>query len=405
MTREFEYMLQLFVNGAVGKKTEPDKSVSVEKIIALSIEHNIYYSVLHSMLMSDLISDKDTKAGYESELKNLRLTVYVKNFKLAEIFKQFEDADVPYAVLKGFSAAALYHDPYSRVSSDTDVLINKEDENKAISILTKNGFELTKLSAEDAKHSELVHPQLGIVELHISLYNEETSYVWLGKRLDDLQSEQKCLAFEKLNKLPIDELHFYIQRAEKNVEFLFMHNVTHFIAGGTSIKAIMDFFLAYINNKELDYGSFYNMIKGLRFDTVFKTMLAIVEYFLPFENFKVPFYENPGNDYVEVLLADMEMGKWLGYGNDAYISQRQYVFEEKTSQSGLEKKKLLKKLFPSSRYLRNNYKYAMQYPILVPVAWLHRLLRFCICKLTEKNKRVKNGNFTRIELLKKLDLI
>ena len=70
MTRDFEYMLQLFVDGAMGQKTEPDSSVSIENVIALSIEHNIYYSILNSLLMSDLFTCADAKEKYEKGNQN-----------------------------------------------------------------------------------------------------------------------------------------------------------------------------------------------------------------------------------------------------------------------------------------------------------------------------------------------
>ena len=406
MTKEFEYMLRLFVNGSIGKKTEPDENVNIDTLLKVAADNNVYYSILHSLLLSDNILDVEAREKNKQILKIAQLASYVRNLRFAEIFKSFEAAQIPYVLLKGYSAAVYYADPYSRISSDTDVLISKCDEKRAIKLLLGKGFTVDKLQTKEDKHCELIHPELGVLELHFELYNERTAFLWFGDYAEKTSLKRNYSALNDVETLPVEEFSINIQSSNERIEFLFLHSLTHFIAGGTSIRTIMDFFLTYIRDKKINYEMFYKKIRDLGFTRYFNSIMAVIERFLCFDDIDVPYYKNPGDEFVDAILKDMEVGKWLGYGNEFYDEIRNASFEKKEIKDFGKGRKIMKnfkKIFPEVRALKNNYSYALKYPVLLPVAWFHRLLRFLFGESKYKNSKIDNCN--RIELLKQFDLL
>lgn len=402
MLSVFDVVLQIFVDGAAGKKTVLDKEVNPDELLNLAKEHNIYYSVLEAMLISDIVSDEEHREAHKKTVKNIQLTSYFKHLKYAEILKVFENNNIPYALLKGYSVARYYKNPYTRLSGDTDVLINKVDEKKALKILKEYGFELVELSTSEMKHSVLNHPELGVMELHVALYNKKTQQLWFE---DDGCKWQVDLAFSKLEKIPFDDMYYYTLPPDENIMFLFEHNVKHFISGGTSIRALMDFFLVYISDKKINHALFYDKVRKMNLEKLFHAMIATIERFMPFEGIDVPFYKNPGDEFVDAILQDMYDGKWLGYGGDGGNDVSRDLFEKKrrSDLNETEDKNFLKQLFPPVRQLQNNYKYSLRYPVLIPIAWTHRILRKIFVKPPTKSSE-ENEN-RRVSLFEKFDLL
>lgn len=407
---DFQYALKLFVNGATGRKTDIDNFCNVDNVLKISKEHNMYYSVLSSLLMCD-----DAELGFSEEkasklredLKNMQLKTYVRMIQLSDILKQFENENIPYALLKGITVAFLYNDPYSRVSSDIDLLVNLKDEKRATKLLLKNGFIQKKLRTDDDKHGILVHPVIGMLELHISLYNESTSEIWFEDAKGNFDVEMENFTFENLCKLQVEDMHFYTLEINKRTEYLFLHNVKHFILGGSSIRAIMDFFLTYTKCSGIDYDVFTERIEHMRLESLFSAMLAVVEKFSDAIETDVAGYKRCDKRLVELFLEDMETGKWLGYGSDGTTDASWKIFVAARNKGNKRKqgkiKMFLGYIFPPVSRLRNNYKYAINYPVLLPVAWIHRILRICLRKSTLDT--LDSVSCNRVELFKEFNLI
>ena len=399
MTNEFSQMLQLFVNGALGKKTKLPNNADIEKLISLAKEHNIYYSVLEALLSSDIKFDNNGK--YKKTIENVRLMSYMKYFKYSEIFKIFEEKHIPYALLKGYSVARFYNSPYTRLSADTDVLINKDDEKDALAILKEFGFELVELSTSEMKHSVLSHPELGILELHIALYNKNTKKIWFD---DDGSCWEVSLSFDKLNKIPFDDRYYYTLSADENIIFVFEHIVKHFIYGGVSIRAFVDFCLTYLNDN-IDYNLFYERVSQKGYKTIFDSIIAVVKRYINEDAIYFANSESVEESLVLALLDDMEKGKWLGCAAEIDASAVENAILKENGRGGMPPS-VFRKIFPEVRMLKNNYKYAMCHPVLIPVAWCHRLFKFVFSKRkTSGSDDVLNNTRSRIELLKKMNLI
>ena len=102
---------------------------------------------------------------------------------------------------------------------------------------------------------------------------------------------------------------------------------------------------------------------------------------------------------LSVILDDLEQGGWLGFNNKAareegwYEYNRQLLMREKGQLHYLFymfrwKLDMYKSaLFPSREKLALHYPYIQNHPLLIPWAWLHRLI-------FRGSKAAKNGVFT-----------
>ena len=87
---DFECIIQLFINGALGIKTDIDVSFDIDALLSLAREHNMYYSVLSALLMcndEELGLSAEKSAKLKEDLKNTRLRTYVRIMQLYDILK------------------------------------------------------------------------------------------------------------------------------------------------------------------------------------------------------------------------------------------------------------------------------------------------------------------------------
>ena len=89
-------------------------------------------------------------------------------------------------------------------------------------------------------------------------------------------------------------------------------------------------------------------------------------------------------DFIEDLLKkgviDEGSASWQIFG----AMTPYFTGEYNAPKEGWKKKMLI--LFPSRKSLPNNYGYAKKFPILLPIAWIHRFVLFGIHRFTSKGE-------------------
>lgn len=128
--------------------------------------------------IDDLLHENKAKEYLDEKLK---LLDFVRNF--IQITDLFRENGIEFIPLKGpILSQRLYGDPAVRISHDIDLLVNKCDVSKLVSLLIGNGYIISNLSywSEDPKvqkmletithHVSLIHSKTGInVEIHWSM--------------------------------------------------------------------------------------------------------------------------------------------------------------------------------------------------------------------------------------------
>ena len=90
-----------------------------------------------------------------------------KNAALFEILEQLKAEGIECCLLKGKSLSYMFKHPECRISSDIDLLVSPEQEEKALSVFRDAGFSVENRGTT-SNHDKLEHPGIGVVELHIS---------------------------------------------------------------------------------------------------------------------------------------------------------------------------------------------------------------------------------------------
>ena len=353
MTREFENMLYLFGCGATGREPLTEHCVSIKKIRDISISQNVwpvvYLAVRKKLQSGEVQIPEEIYSQLELSFDaNIGKTLQKNEFNKSTI-RELEKNGIKCCLFKGMALANLYDIPYTRVSSDVDILISPEKEKAAETILENLGYHI-KRRLEYEHHSEAFHPIGGTIEVHIST---------MRKNWDDIIFSNKIAYNEEYTSID-DGIHTLgINDTLINTA---THFIKHFVRSGAGVRHIMDMLLFMKKYEaQIDWEKFNNLMKELRYDKLIDTakMLGVKYWGFNFENFNCV-----EDEVLEIFIDDIEKGGVFG-GNDGARSETYAQFTKKRkklseaeykrySVSNMDKT-LFQKIFPEKEYMKESY--------------------------------------------------
>lgn len=382
MTYEFQYFTELIAASAAGRTAQlPKQEVNWGKIFDLAEEQQV-------LPLLDRVIKKQPELGYPKELAEQRLarvfqtvlTGCARNWAVISLLQEMEKSGIHAYVIKGFVAARNYASPDSRISSDTDICIASEDEEKTLSFLREKGFQI-KLRWDNGYHAAALHPKTGIIEVHVQLYDELVEKVWFGKLPKASYIQEPQL------RIDTPEGAYYTLGDSDHLLFMTLHMVKHFIESGMSLRMMLDVALFSSKHRErIDWERFWSVLEILHYDCLINAVFWSMIRYYGFQAEDFPGLGEEGADQVEMLLTDLEEGGWLGRKE---YDERQNGWHEYNRQLLLKEKNewhyrfymlkwqhsfRLSTLFPKKQRLMEHYPYVEKYPFLIPYAWIHRLL-------------------------------
>ena len=144
MTKSFLDTIYLYNCAIRGKEPEIKSDINIKDVYIISKKQGIWDTVFLSLKK---LYDKDKtiiEADIFSKLNNEFLIKCTLNSKrlvfVHNIIKKLEDNGINCCILKGESVSLYYNTPLARISSDTDILIDKEKTRKCLDILKEEGF-------------------------------------------------------------------------------------------------------------------------------------------------------------------------------------------------------------------------------------------------------------------------
>ena len=373
-------MLHLFGCGALGKSAEEKYCVNIRKIRERAIEQNVW-PVVYSAIRKDIESKKvfipdEVYLSLERAIaaniaKEIQRTQFTE-----KIIQEIEKNGVKYCLLKGCSLASLYAEPETRTSSDTDIIISEVDEQKTAQILMNNGYE-TKTRLKTEHHMEARHPIGGVMEVHVSTMQKKDEQILFGDELSF--SEEYIKSDNGLNVLGIND----------GLINVTTHFIKHFMRSGAGVRHMMDMLL-YMKKyeKDINWESFNEKMKKLRYDTLIETVKSIGEKYWGIEfGQKTSISEDLQNE----LLTDIENGGV--FGNDE--RHKAYSILKDRRNKGKEKNqrkekltKIFRTIFPDREYVKKHYsKEYRKYGIIY--AYIKRLISF-VLKVVKKDRAVSD---------------
>ncbi len=397
--------IQLFSCGIKGILPEGDRRYSWEEI--QQIEKNarmqgvwtVVFAVLKKLSEEDRAEiAADQLAKWQMEI-NLKVMEYTLRQEAMYRFLENELAFCNPVMLKGELMSDLYANPELRMSGDTDILIDQEDEKAVLDAFAAAGGEYKKRS-ENNNQSVCVHPKAGLFEVHISLDTKEVSEVWYDNL--DFGAEEKRQVTLK-NGHTVTALGI----TDSAINMV-LHFLKHFISGIAHLKMLGDSLL-YLSHyaQQIDFVRVDSVMKQLGYTGIYEAMKQIGKTYFGFFNLSVAL----GNDTLaEKVLLDVQFCAEQGFSEETlslyneYSKSRYENYHKKNYgeyKAKLSQKEVLGRLFPQKTVLYQEYPVLVKHGWLLPSVWIVRIFKKMLGKKEATQRQIK----PREELLKELDLL
>ena len=286
---------------------------------------------------------------------------YYKNREkmMFEIAKEFMDNEIPFFEVKGMEVARYYPLPSLRTMGDSDIVVHKEDREKAISILLGMGF----VYDHEYTGKERVYYRNGLnIELHHSLIYDEVINV----------PEQefffsKC--WDYVNDGELDNSFHFL--------FLISHLRKHMLNSGAGFRQFMDIAAAAKNDSELNWKWIEEKLSEIKLRRFAQTCYGLIDEWF---GISIP-TDYPKLDQDFIILATNKVMNNGVFGFDDKSNRRNTMTNQMRKFNGprwlFRISTLCKRMFPGYSFFRvsEEFKFLDGRPWLLPIAWYRR---FCL---------------------------
>lgn len=386
-----------------GEKIDFEDLVYIYKMSEI---HHVVPMIYNAAYNEDFFKECDAnfQAMFKSSAFRYIFSQIQRTNHFLEVYKKLSEKNIKILVFKGIIFRNMYNNPDDRISSDEDILIKKEDDEKVKDFFLSEGFEFIDKGEECAYFSK----STGLcIEVSTSLFSHESkAYGHLNKLFEDV--------FEKSIKINIDKIDILTLSHEQHLIYIVFHNMKHFLTGGFGIRQVADF-SKYIETygEYINWEKFWSDLKDLNYDTFALNLIEISLKYLGFNNDKITYpgnitsfdeLKNSQKYYInsESLINDILDAGVFGAST---MDRKHTALMTLDAVEDKKKSNRLKAVFPNVNYLKDNYTYLQKYPILLPVAWGQRILSYLKKNKTSSYINTMELGKQRIELLKEYKII
>lgn len=332
-----------------------------KELFELAKSHDMTPIVANVLFNNKLMPEGEFSETYRLHLMTALFRHQQQIYEFSRISELFEKEQIPYIPLKGLVIKELYSEPHLRTSCDMDILVKKEDLERAALALTENlGYENTFKGAHDwgFRSESEVYTELHY-ELIESYENNEgiNTHSWTG---DCLKNVWETAVNAKDRKFRFE------MRSELFYFYHIAHMAKHFEGGGCGVKPFLDLWL--INNKmNLDRSKCRQLLeKGrlLKFETVMQRVVDV-------------WFSGAKRDSVVKEVEDFV------FSGGVYGSTQNYVNVQKNKAGG-RGKYIFSRMFLTYDFLR------IQYPVLNKHRWL-----MPFCQMSRWGRMIFKGKLER----------
>ncbi|MBQ4569458.1 MAG: nucleotidyltransferase family protein [Ruminococcus sp.] len=331
-------------------------------------------SELHRVL--PLVYDKLHSCGLRlpsgtpvhSQVRLLVSQQTLRTLSFAEVYRALTQQGLYPVVVKGIICRSLYQKPDLRISSDEDLLVSPEEYSLCRKLLEDMGFSLTKEADPLHYQHSFVRSDGLHIEVHTSLFDSRDSFFdkW-NNEFDAWKDKTITVSAEGTELLTLNPTDHLL--------YLILHALKHFIHSGVGIRQVCDIaMLANRYAKETDWHRFAERCKALNALRFAMGIFAVAKNHLNLSlevcNALSRFAPFPSNE--SDLLEDILSAGVFGSATMSRLHSGIITFSEAKNKN----KGICRRIFPPAKSLSSNYTYAKKHPLLLPVAWGHRLLRY-----------------------------
>ena len=329
------------------------------EVLRLSEFHcvdNLIYEAV-SMLPEDSRPSPESIARLEQSSITNAIQDANQISEVEELIADFEEAQIPAIMLKGWIMKDLYPRTDLRSRADTDIFIRTSDEERIHKIIIGHGYKTVTYGGK--KDNVYSKEPFVTLEMHKNLFMYEDDW---NEVVND--AERRQYIWSRTEKL---EGYQYVRKMDKELYYVYMvaHMAKHLKDdGGIGVRAFMDLWIyrkAYADC--LDTGRMNEDFAALGLTT-----FAEKAYTLACSWFDGDEIAYPDESYVKFAEYIMTCG---AYGNsDNFVMNNEAMREAKKPGSvGY----IIKRAFPPKSSMEKRYPMLKKHPILLPICWAKRL--------------------------------
>ena len=367
MNNNEKYFIALISSHLNHTPPVPPANIDWEEIFSLSSIHNVCAITANQILLLDKESQPEAQilSQFRQQLGYTLIDSDGKEKALSYLRKLLSENGIEFVLVKGAILRELYPVKELRTSSDIDVIIHHNDLTKLRDILNKNSS--CTITNDTQKEITFSYAEQNI-EVH-STQDTGNSYF---ENIFDMCEKHGC--------------EYKLDNTE-HLLYVICHIINHFSAYGAGIKMFMDIDVIIRNTTDIDYNKFMEKCRQLNIETFAKASLALCHSWF---NTPITTEIDLNNDFKLKELFESEI---INSGNFGYNKRNtgDYYINKGMRESGKNNlsakfRALITLFFPNTDYLKNHYRYAAKCPLLLPIAWLNRLLS----AVFKRNKHSKN---------------
>ncbi|WP_408071384.1 nucleotidyltransferase family protein [Butyrivibrio sp. JL13D10] len=407
-----DYIFQMCRKRLYGDYYSLDR-ISESNISYKELLDDIFQNNLEAFLYPVLKQVKNDDSYFYENFSALEMAVKkwmfeeLKKYQIIRtINSEAEKRGLNFVFFKGIVLADLYPQYAERFSSDSDILVSDDQKTEAETLLKECGYSKYKEGSKEEVQVYANSTYGHTVELHTRLWEDYT-----GPRIEVLKT-MNLSSPETDIKIKACGIDINTLGHEKHLVYQMFHIIKHFSLDGIGIRYLIDITL-FVNKyfDEIDFTLFWKHMDMLGYTKFVEAFfrICIVELKMTdkvFDNHQVKWDSSVENLKLDLLkignIHDKEAGWQIMGAMEAY-----FTGEAKASDSSFKNK--LRMAFPSVKALPKVYGYAKKCPILLPVAWIHRDVKFLIKKAIHKddfygiNEKMSVAD-RRLRLIKELEL-
>lgn len=358
MAREYEYLLHLM--GAHLRKAEPQvwEGIDWAKLARLAHIHSVV-GILGAMAGKYPICPDESHRSELRALSRRTIAAYAQRGAKADaVARALDQADVEHILMKGYVLRDYYPVPELRTFGDIDIVIHPQDRERVHQLMLSMGYGV-KIDWEPVftyeRGAELYEIHTDIMEVDVSDRVDCRDY---------FQQMWQFVCREQGNSFHFTpEFHFL---------YILTHIAKHITSSGAGARMYMDV-AAFVCrfSEELDWLWVREELKKLELWEFACVVFTAVERWF---GVAVPVAYQPASDAVmaEFLTYTMEAGVFGHHKREGAMAELKQRDSEGIVARG---KLLLTRTFPAAHTIQTRYTYLQTQPWLLPVAWVHRLVK------------------------------
>lgn len=368
-----------------------------EEILSLAEAHRVLPMVFQAVYACPAakLADKRLMTFYRSCAIQMVALQTWKSAEFHPLLQALQEAGIQPLVVKGVTCRELYPNPDHRLSSDEDVLIDPEQFAACHRVLTEFGL-TTRDPDSDSYEIGYVRPDSSLyVEIHRSLFPEEhTAYGDMNRFFTDVRSRA-------VQQRGVPTLH-----PTDHMLYLLCHAFKHFLHSGFGVRQVCDLIL-YANayGSQIDWNYILTCCREIRAEQFAAGLFRIGWKYFGFslEQSRYPLQWQAIYVDETFLLEDILQAGVYGSADKDRLHSSSLTLHAVSNQKQGTSGSIFKTLFPSARDMEGKYPYLKDKPMLLPIAWTDRILKYSKSTANPTDSiRIANN---RIQLLKKYGVL